>query len=125
ARRDFVDRTLENLRSLPGVRAAGSTNIVPFGGNTPNRVVIAEGHSMQAGETFVSPLSAVPTPGYFEAMGARLVNGRFFDERDTTTAPSVMIVDDMLARRLWPGEDPVGQRAYIPNDIRDLQVTDK
>jgi len=72
------------------------------------------------------------SPGYFEAMGVRLIRGRFFDGRDNTaalkiqtpggrpTAPGSVIVDETLAKRFWPNQDPVGRRMYKPNDIKDL-----
>jgi len=65
-------------------------------------------------------------------MGVKLVRGRFFDDRDVITGPVTIviggqrmsprsiIVDDALARRFWPGQDPVGRRMYLPNDIKDL-----
>jgi predicted permease len=51
---------------------------------------------------------------YFRALGVPLVKGRYFDSRDTTAAPGVVIVNDVLARRQWPGQDPVGQSIVSP-----------
>jgi putative ABC transport system permease protein len=49
-------------------------------------------------------------------MRARLVAGRFFDERDTANATKVVMIDDRLARRFWPNQNPIGRRLYQPND---------
>ena len=77
---------------------------------------------MQPGESVISPSEVDVTPGYFEAMGVKLVRGRFFD--DARRAPKrrrrLIIVDEKLANRFWPNQDPVGRRMYRPNDINDL-----
>ena len=54
------------------------------------------------------------TPGYFEAMGVRLVAGRYFDQQDHLQNQRVVIVEEMLARRAWPDEDPIGQQLQLP-----------
>ena len=56
------------------------------------------------------------TPGYFEATGARLIEGRWFSEADTFTSPRVAIVDSMLAARLWPGASAIGRRIKADPD---------
>jgi putative ABC transport system permease protein len=60
------------------------------------------------------------SPGYFEALGARLRAGRFFEDKDTSEAPRVIMVDRKLARRFWPDQDPLGRRLYFPTDINNL-----
>lgn len=83
----FNDEALARLRSLPGVTTVGATDTIPFGGNHSDSVIFAEGYQMQPGESIISPAFVVVTPGYFEAMGARLVRGRFLDDRDSATGP--------------------------------------
>jgi hypothetical protein len=58
-------------------------------------------------------------------MEVRLVRGRFFEDRDGADAPQVVIVDERLARRFWPNQDPIGRRMYRPNDINDLLAITK
>src|SRR5947209_1353051 len=53
-------------------------------------------------------------------MRAKLVRGRFFDDRDGPTSPLVIIVDEKLAHRFWPNQDPVGRRMYRPTDLNNL-----
>ena len=69
---------------------------------------------MKPGESVISPAQVEVTPGYFEAMGAKLVAGRFFEEKDADGALKVVIVDRKLAARFWPGQDPIGRRLYFP-----------
>ena len=81
---------------------------------------------MSPGESVISPSRVEVTPGYFEAMGVKLVRGRFFDERDAPKAQQTVIVDEKLAKRFWPNQDPIGRRMYLPQDINNLlAVTDK
>ena len=75
---------------------------------------------MKPGESLISPLNISVTPGYFEAMGISMVRGRPFDERDSETAPRVIIVDERLARHFWPNQDPIGRRMYFPSNPNDL-----
>jgi predicted permease len=124
--RAFTDEALRRLRALPGVAAVGATDTIPFGWNSSDSVILAEGYAMQPGESVISPQAVEVSPGYFEAMGAKLVKGRFIDDRDGAKAPRAIMVDQKLARRFWPNQDPIGRRMYFPTDINNLvAVNDK
>ncbi len=126
ARRGFTDEALRRVRGLPGVVAAGVTDTIPFGGRSNDSVILAEGYQMKPGESVISPNMVDVSPGYFEAMGVRLVKGRTFTDADGADAPRVAIVDEKLARRFWPDQDPIGRRLYSPTDLDDLlAITDK
>ncbi len=81
----------------------------------------------QPGESLLAPAEVRVSQGYFEAIGARLVAGRFFNERDAAKGPRVIMVDDRLARRFWPNQNPLGRRMYRPSDDGDnlTAVTEK
>jgi predicted permease len=115
-----VARILDRVRTVPGVIAAGVTTTLPFSGSYSDSVILAEGYQMQKGESLISPGQVVASDGYFEAMGARLVAGRFFTSDDREKRPNVMIIDSHLARRFWPDGDAVGKRLYFPADINNL-----
>jgi predicted permease len=122
----FHSEALRRIRALPGVTSAGATDWVPLSGNHNDSVILAEGYQMQPGESVISPANADVTPGYFESMGVTLTRGRFFDHRDVTGAPPVLIIDEKLAQRFWPNQDPVGRRMYRPTDLNRLtSVTEK
>jgi predicted permease len=127
ARRAFTDEALRRLRALPGVVTAGATDTIPFGDQHNDSVILAEGYAMRPGESLISPTAVDVTPGYFEAMGVRLVRGRFFEDSDGARSLRVVVVDEKLAGRFWPGEDPVGRRLYRPNDVTKdvLAITEK
>ena len=112
--RTLFARVLENVRRLPGVEAAGLSSAVPFSGSSSDSVIIAEGYQMAPGESVVSPYSISVTEGYFEAMGARLIAGRWFDEGDIEDRRRVLIIDERLAQKFWPEGDAVGRRMYQP-----------
>lgn len=121
----LMNRTLEAIRTIPGVTAAGATTTIPWGGNHSDSVIVAEGYSMKPGESLISPEQVTVTPGYFEAMHITLVAGRAFDGRDLASAPGAIIVDEQLARHFWAGSNPIGRRMYLPQDIHNLLKTDE
>jgi len=124
--RGFSDEALRRLRALPGVTAVGATDTIPFGGNNNDSVILAEGYQMKPGESLISPNRIEVSPGYFETMGVKLVQGRFFDERDAPKAQQVVIVDEKLAKHFWPNQDPIGRRMYLPQDLNNLlAITEK
>ena len=77
-----MNRSLDSIRRLPGVAAAGATTIVPLGGNSQSGLILAEGYVPKPGEPPSAGMRSLVTPGYFEAVGTPLVRGRYFDERD-------------------------------------------
>ena len=124
-RRALMRQALLAIRAIPGVSAAGATSSIPFGSNRSDSVIFAEGYEMKPGESVISPRQLRVTPGYFEAMNIQVVKGRDFSDRDDETAPPAIIVDERLAQRFWPGQDPVGRRMYQPQDINNLMKTDE
>src|SRR5450759_1875227 len=116
----LMDRTLEAIRAIPGVKAAGATTTIPWGGNHSDSVILAEGYLMKPGESLISPEQVTVTPGYFEAMHIAMIAGRPFDGRDHATAPGAIVVDERLARHFWPASNPIGRRMYLPQDIHNL-----
>ena len=103
---------LANIESkvaeLPGVKATGSTQVLPFGGQfwtSPYQVSLEAQGASRAGEADYRYV----TPGFFEAFGARLLSGRLLTGEDEKKARKVVVVDRALAARSWPGENPVGR----------------
>ncbi|HWZ77599.1 MAG TPA: ABC transporter permease [Candidatus Sulfotelmatobacter sp.] len=120
----LVSRSLEAVRQIAGVAAAGASTVVPLGGRYDNSVIVAEGYAMKPGESVISPIRLSVTPGYLETMGISLLQGRFFHDSDNGNAPRVVIVDERLAKRFWPGRDPIGQRMFEP-DANALVISDR
>jgi predicted permease len=118
--RAYTDRVLTRIRALPGVEAAGSSSYLPFSWDGSSTVIIPEGYAPKPGESVVSPNQLYVSAGYFEAMKMRLKRGRFFNASDTTETPRVVIVDENLANKFWPGQDPIGKRVYMPDSPEDV-----
>jgi predicted permease len=120
AQRTFMTRALERIRALPGVVKAGATSTIPFGGANNDSVILAEGYQMKPGESLISPAQITATAGYFETLQIPLIAGRFFTDADSETSPRVIIIDDELANRFWPGQSPIGRRMWQPGDAEEL-----
>jgi putative ABC transport system permease protein len=103
---------LENeLRALPGVQAVGAINLLPLG-STSNPFGWAseaapDQWAAQAADT------RIVTPEYFSTMGIKLLSGRLFTEQDDPSRPYEVVVDDVLARRAWPGASALGQKVNM------------
>jgi putative ABC transport system permease protein len=120
---DFVRRALEEIRSTPGVRDAGGIHMLPlvnFGNNGPFRI---DGRPPfpNDGRAPVVEYRGV-TPGYFEAARIPLRAGRTFTERDSADAPSVIIINETMARQFWPGSNPIGARIALGGDRRLVEI---
>ncbi|HEX8354595.1 MAG TPA: ABC transporter permease [Pyrinomonadaceae bacterium] len=120
--RDFYRRLGERVRGLPGVEAAGFIDRLPLGDGSSSwgPVYPAEQPPPPPGEGLDS-FSEVVNPGYFKAMRIPLVEGRDFDDRDRAgLVPEAVVVNEALARRLWPGERSfVGRRMSLGRDNPD------
>ncbi|HEX7051127.1 MAG TPA: ABC transporter permease [Longimicrobiales bacterium] len=121
ARRAFADELLRRVRALPGVTAAGITDQLPFGSTHNNSAIRPADYEPPPGESILAPKSTTAGPGYFEAMGIDLVEGRTFDERDGPGDTRAIIIDEWLARRYWPDRSPLGQRMTqaVPGEAAD------
>jgi len=108
----FYQSLLERVRGLPGVHGAVAANAVPLAGGPSVRFVIKGRSEATLGE---EPLATnhVVTAGYFRLMKIQLLEGRDFDEKDSTGAPRVAIVNENLVRHHFRGEDPVGRELEI------------
>ena len=106
----FYQRLLTNLNSLPGVHTVGAATDLPWTGYDENiGGFTVEGKTPPPHDEFRARYHTA-SPDYFRAVGIPLVHGRFFNERDTKDTPRVLLINDVMARRYWPGEDAVGKR---------------
>jgi predicted permease len=99
----------ERLRHIPGVRRAALTSQAPMGPGESSNGLLPEGKAVDP-KNFIDARLRIVTPGYFEAMGIRLVRGRDFDVHDTRASNLGMIVSEALAKAAWPNEDAIGKR---------------
>ena len=109
--RELVDRA----GALPGVTTAGAVRILPLARDIGDWSIVIEGRPRVAGENPNGDFQTA-TPGYFEAMGIPLVRGRFITAADREDAPLVVVINETMANRYWPGEDAIGQRFIMGTD---------
>jgi predicted permease len=100
----------DQLRAVPGVAASGGVTSLPLSQMFAWGPITVEGRIPPAGEELVNADMRMVGGDYFRAMEIPLINGRLFDERDSPDSPRVTLVDERMARDLWPGEDAVGKR---------------
>ena len=113
ARNAFFQDVLERIAALPGVTAAGAVNVSPISGGSVTNSFEIEGRPSARAEESPEAEFEIISPGYFPAMGVKLLRGRYFSNHDRRGAPGVGIISQALARRYWPNEDPVGRRIHV------------
>jgi putative ABC transport system permease protein len=111
----FYQTALEKVRALPGARAVGVVTHLPFGGNDWGNSFEIEGRPAPAGTDYSAQMRPA-SPGYFSALGIPLKEGHDFSESDGEAAPGVAIVNEMLAKRFWPNESPLGKKIRFHKD---------
>lgn len=104
----FYDGLLERLASSPGVRAVGVARMLPLTGTSYTSDFVAEGWA--PGEFGAEVAHQSVSPSYFEAMGIPLLRGRPLQSTDRADTEPVLLINEALARRYFPDEDPIGKR---------------
>jgi predicted permease len=107
---ELRDALRARLRALPGVTHAGAISHLPFDEGLPNWATPYLREGAPDGASSAPADTRAVLPGYFEAVGAQLLEGRFLADTDVPGAPLVAVVDERLAARTWPGESAIGKR---------------
>jgi predicted permease len=107
---NFTDSLLRNLRQIPGVKSAGISSSLPAAGDGGGVAVTVEGYVPQKDAGLSMATGSLMQGDPFEALGIRLLRGRWFTESDKTDSQLVAIVNRKLAEHFWPGQDPIGRR---------------
>ncbi len=116
----FFQQLLERIENLPGTRQASLTNIIPLQGNSWERRIWPEGVPTER-ETGNSVLYHMISPGHFSVLGIPILKGRGFEDRDRDGAPLVAVIDESMAEKFWPGEDPIGKRVTFETEESDSE----
>jgi putative ABC transport system permease protein len=114
----FYQQVLQRLRALPGVQAVGAVSRLPLAGGNSSRSFSTGGSERDHNADI-----RVSTPDYFRAMGIPLLKGRTFSESDIENPLKLAVVNDALARTVFPGQDPIGkQLTKFGPDSLTLQI---
>jgi putative ABC transport system permease protein len=120
-RADFFQRLIEQVRSIPGVESASAINHLPLAGDLWTLGFTIEGRPAPLPGEKQAAAYRVVRPDYFQTMGATLLKGRDFTTHDNDKSPGVVIVNEALARRYWPNENPIGKRMTVAEDgLREI-----
>ena len=119
---DFSDNLIGRVRALPGVTDAALDSSPPLSSRWQTGF-LREGAPEPPPEQALSADTEAVTADYFSTMRASLIRGRAFNERDTATSPPVTVIDQLLADKIFPGEDPVGKRLRMdPGDTGKTEM---
>jgi predicted permease len=116
---EFLDRVRERTEALPGVEAAGWIDQLPLGLGGQDRGVEVPGYEFSEDERR-SLMYALVSEEYLEALGVRLLEGRAFTAQDDDSAPPVIIVNQRLAERFWPGQSALGKTVRTAGQDRTV-----
>jgi predicted permease len=120
ADRAFYRDLTARIGNLPGVRAVGATQIMPMSGADNENPFYIQGQPKPQPQNMAWAMSYVTTPGYASAMGITLLRGRPFTDQDTLRSRPVVLIDDELAQKVFPGQDPLGQDIVIFGAPREI-----
>ena len=116
----YLDQLAERVAAVPGVELVGLTDTLPLGRNREFPVG-AKGESYLPGQMPIA-FPRVVDHNYLQTMGITLRGGRYFDARDIDGRELVVIINETLARHLWPGRDAVGQILHVSWGVGDCRV---
>jgi putative ABC transport system permease protein len=116
----FYERLGQRIDALPQVEAMAFSNLVPLQSNSWERSIWPEGVPTDDPEIQFSVLFHMVSPKHFEVLGIPLIRGRLFTEADRDGGDRVAIIDETMAEKFWPDEDPIGKRVtFETEDIGD------
>jgi len=118
----FYERVLKRIETLPGVEAVGASLVIPLmDRKTSTRFTIDGRPAATPDEQMVANFRPI-SHDYLRAMGIPLLNGRTFTEQDRDQSPPVVIINDSIRRRFFPGQDPVGKRLTRVSDKLSREI---
>jgi putative ABC transport system permease protein len=107
---DFYHQVAERMQAVPGVQSAAVARDLPMSGTDPSMPIAVEGKNPAAAQDEVVTRYRAIGEDYFRTLNTAILRGRAFTERDNANTPAVAIVSESLARKYWPGGNPIGKR---------------
>jgi predicted permease len=114
--RSFFSALLERAAGITGVESVALTDSLPLSGRDNNYIYDAEDHPRDARQGALLATGRTITTGYFNVLGLHLVRGRLLNEQDTSGATRAIVVNERIAQRLWPNQDPLGKHLLDVSD---------
>jgi putative ABC transport system permease protein len=114
-RAEFYQEMVRHIRAMPGIQSAAVINHLPLAGDIWGWPFWIEDEPLPAPGEGPNAVYRVVLPGYFQAMGISIMSGRDINDSDTMNNSGVVVINQRLADRYWPGQDPVGKRISMEN----------
>lgn len=118
----FYKQLSERVRSLPGVRDAAISSYIPMGYDNSGVNIFPEGQVIDDKSKTETAFDDMVQANYFRAAGTPVIQGREFTEADSALAPKVAIINDTFAKKIWPGQDPIGKTFRTEKNGPPIQV---
>jgi predicted permease len=109
----LYDKLLRQMQAVPSVKAVGIVEVVPMGGAPESTVIRILDHPVTNEKEKPYASYTIASPGYFSAVGTPLLRGRDFQESDKGDSIPVTIINSAMAKKFWPGEDPIGKQVGL------------
>ncbi|MEY2563624.1 MAG: hypothetical protein QOH88_1817 [Verrucomicrobiota bacterium] len=123
---DFYAEVERRVARIPGVQHVAITSILPLSGSNSDSSFHIEGRSEMQTKVFPDEEIRVVSPDYFRVLEMPLIKGRFFTEADNADAPGVIVINQAMAKKYWPGEEALGKRINFddskPEEIKWITV---
>ena len=119
----FFKQATERIEGFPGVESVGAVTVLPLIGTNNRTSFNIKSRPYPENQEPVAEFRAI-TPNYFRAMGIQVIRGRTFTEHDVKGKPGVIIINETMARRFWPDEDPLGQIMSIGVSVSENEPTE-
>jgi putative ABC transport system permease protein len=120
---ELYERVTASLSALPGVQEVAVGSNVPLSGDNNDDIMQIESHPVEHVFLKLNTDFRIISPSYFDALGQRLLSGRRFANADQESSQKVAIINETLARRQWPNEDPLGKRLRLLDAPPDQATT--
>jgi predicted permease len=111
----FFKQVVDRSALAPGVKSAALSSFMPMTPQQEGKTIVPEGFQFPQGKESASMISATVDEHYFDTMAVAIVSGRSFRASDSAASPKVAIVNEVLASKYWPNQDPVGKRFHLDN----------
>ncbi|HTW77903.1 MAG TPA: ABC transporter permease [Terracidiphilus sp.] len=120
----FLDSLLERAQSIAGVQSVALTDSLPLSGRDNNYVYDAQDHNRNPREGALMAAGRTVSPGYFNVLSLRLMQGRLLDEQDASGASHAVVINEQMANHLWPNQSPLGKKLINVDDEPSPTVWD-
>lgn len=120
----FFETLLQQAQSIGGLESVGLTDSLPLSGRDNNYFYDSENHIRDARQGAMGATERTVTPGYFDVLGLHLIHGRLLNDQDLQGTTRAVVINEQMARRLWPGQTPLGKHLIDVGDELSPTVWD-